>query len=241
MIASRLAVPARHARRKRASSDALSARQLVELALDQLQMPLDIQKSADATETGVIYRDDNLHRLAMMPKESVDLVYLDPPFFSNKRYEVIWGDEAEVRSFSDRWAGGMEVYIDWMRQRVVELHRVLNSTGSIYLHCDPHASHYLKVMMDEVFGPERFRSEIVWKRSSAHSDTKQGRRLYGHIHDVLLFYTKSDSWTWNPIFTPYDPAYTDAFYKHVDADGRRYRLSDITGPGGAAKGNPQYE
>jgi hypothetical protein len=129
-----------------------------------------------------------------------------------------------------------------MTVRLVELHRVLKATGSLYLHCDPTASHYLKVILDTVFAPHMFRSEIVWKRSSAHSDTKQGRRLHGHIHDVLLFYSKGDDWTWNPSFTPYDTEYTDAFYKHIDREtGRRYRLSDITGPGGAAKGNPLYE
>ena len=107
--------------------------------------------TSEAIETGVLYREDNLSALQRLPDESVDLIYLDPPFFSNKVYEVIWGDEAEVRSFEDRWEGGIQVYVDWMRQRVRQLHRVLKSTGSMYLHCDPHASHYLKVMLDEIF------------------------------------------------------------------------------------------
>lgn len=101
-------------------------------------------------ETGVVYRDDNVARLRQLPAESVDLVYLDPPFFSNRIFEVIWG-EAEVRSFEDRWKGGIDHYVDWMRQRVEELHRVLQPNGSFYLHCDPNASHYLKVMLDRVF------------------------------------------------------------------------------------------
>src|SRR5687767_5688992 len=105
-----------------------------------------------------------------MPSEAVDLIYLDPPFFSNRLYEVIWGDEAEVRSFEDRWEGGIQHYIGWMRDRVVEMHRVLRLTGSLYLHCDPKASHYLKVMLDEVFGMANFRSEITWKRTSSHND-----------------------------------------------------------------------
>src|SRR4051794_33000168 len=125
-------------------------------------------------ETGVIYCDDSLWRLSQLPAASVDLAYLDPPFFSNRRYEVIWGDEAEVRSFEDRWAGGIQVYVEWMRERMIEVYRVLKSTGSVYLHCDPTANGYLRVMLDEVFGRSNFRSEIVWKRSSAHSDTKQG-------------------------------------------------------------------
>jgi DNA modification methylase len=113
-------------------------------------------------ETGVIYCDDNLHRLLEFPAECVDLIYLDPPFFSNRQYEVIWGDEAEVRSFEDRWEGGIHVYVNWMRERMIELHRVLKPTGSIYLHCDWHASHYLKVMMDDVFGEANFQNEVVW-------------------------------------------------------------------------------
>ena len=136
----------------------------------------------------------------------------------------------------------MMAYLVMMTPRLVELHRVLKPTGSIYLHCDPTAGHYLKVLMDTVFGPEQFRTEITWKRTSAHSDTKQGREQHGRIHDILLFYTQRDSWTWNPIFTEYDQEYIDKFYKHVEPEtGRRYTLGDISGPGGAAKGNPSYE
>jgi hypothetical protein len=119
---------------------------------------------------------------------------------------------------------------------------VLKSTGSLYLHCDPTSSHYLKSLLDAVFSPQNFRTEIIWKRSSAHSDTKQGPRQHGRIHDTLLFYTKGQSWTWNPIYTPYDPEYVEQFYRHVEPETRRrYRLGDLTGPGGAAKGNPRYE
>jgi len=136
----------------------------------------------------------------------VDLVYLDPPFFSNRNYEVIWGDEAEVRSFLDRWSGGIEVYIDWMRDRILELHRVLAPTGSLYLHCDWHASHYLKTMIDEVFGYRNFQNEIVWYyRGGGVSKFRWGRR-----HDVLLYYTKSHKkgeWTFNvdPVRMEYSP------------------------------------
>lgn len=185
----------------------------------------------DALETRVLYREDNLERLVQMPSESVDLVYLDPPFFSNKVYEVIWGDEAEVRSFEDRWEGGIQHYIGWMKERLVELHRVLKPSGSLYLHCDPHASHYLKVMLDGVFGSARFRNEVVWKRTSAHNRL----RRFGPVHDVILFYTKSDRWTWNAQYVPYDVDYVDNFYRHIEPEtGRRYRLSDVTSnrPGG---------
>jgi len=193
-------------------------------------------------ETCVLQCEDNLRALSRFPAECIDLIYLDPPFFSNRTYEVIWGDEAEVRSFQDRWEGGIEVYLDWMKPRLRQLFRVLKSDGSFYLHCDPHASHYLKVMCDEIFVTGGFRSEIIWKRSAAHSDTKQGRAQYGNLHDTILFYTKGAKWTWNTVYTPYDPAYIEAKYRSVEPEtGRRYQLTDITGPGGAAKGNPEYE
>ncbi|QYN38693.1 site-specific DNA-methyltransferase [Pseudonocardia sp. DSM 110487] len=107
--------------------------------------------------------------MTALPTETVDLVYLDPSFFSNRRYEVIWGDEAEVRSFEDCWEGGINVYVDWMQRRCRELHRVLKSTGSLYLHCDPHASHYLKVMLDGIFGMGNFRNEVIWRRMGSHA------------------------------------------------------------------------
>jgi DNA modification methylase len=136
----------------------------------------------------------------------------------------------------------MLAYLSMMAPRLVELRRVLKPTGTLYLHCDPTSSHYLKLLLDSVFGPTNYRTEIIWKRSSAHSDAKQGRKQHGRIHDVLLFYSKTDDWTWNSVHTPYDPEYVDQFYKHVEQEtGRRYRLGDITGPGGAAKGNPSYE
>lgn len=192
--------------------------------------------SAIYEKTSVIHCGDNLEILAHMSGEWVDLIYLDPPFFSNRRYEIIWNDEAEVRSFEDRWRGGIREYIDWMRKRVSEMYRVLKPTGSLYLHCDPSASHYLKAMLDEVFmAPGGFRTEIVWKRSSAHSDTKQGRKQHGRIHDTIFFYTKSDDWTWKPVYTPYDESYIQSKYRFVEPDTkRRYRLSDLTAakPGG---------
>ena len=121
----------------------------------------------------------------------------------------------------------MLAYLSMMAPRLVELRRVLKPTGSLYLHCDPTASHYLKLLLDAVFGPEHFRSEIVWKRTSAHSSAQR----YGPVHDTLLYYAKSDDCTWNPQYMPYDQSYLDAFYTHVDPDGRRWRRSDLTGAG----------
>lgn len=135
----------------------------------------------------------------------------------------------------------MMAYLVAMAVRLIEIHRVLKSTGSFFLHCDPTASHYLKILLDSVFGPKQFRSEIIWKRSSAHNDAKQGRVELGRIHDVILCYSKSDKWKWNTVYTKYNKDYVTQFYKHVDANGRKYRLSDMTGPGGASKGNPYYE
>ena len=192
--------------------------------------------------TNIIYCGDNLEALPKyIPDESVDLIYIDPPFNSSRNYEVFWGEAQERRAFEDRFGDAMS-YLDWMRPRIREIHRVLKPTGSFYYHCDWHASHYIKVELDRIFGFNNFRSEIIWKRSSAHSDTRQGRKQPGNIHDTIVFYTKGSKWTWNPKYSDYDPEYKDAFYKYVEPEtGRRYRLDNLTGPGGAAKGNPQYE
>ena len=131
-------------------------------------------------------------------------------------------------------------YLAMMAPRLIELHRVLKETGSIYLHCDPTASHYLKMLMDAVFGPQYFRNEITWKRTTAHSDAKQGRKAFGNIVDSLLYYGKSTTVTFNPQHGEYDESHLRK-YRYVEPDGRRYSLGDITGPGGAAKGNPYYE
>jgi DNA modification methylase len=148
-----------------------------------------------------------------------------------------------MRAFRTLLGGSdMLAYLAMMAPRLVELRRVLKPTGSIYLHCDPTASHYLKLLMDAAFGPDKFRTEIIWKRSSAHNDGKQGRKQHGRIHDTILFYAKSEVWKWNPVFTEYDEDYTTKFYRHVEEEtGRRYTLGDLTGPGGAAKGNPSFE
>jgi len=225
----------------------------------------------------VLYYGDNLDILRRHVRdETVDLIYLDPPFNSNAAYNVLFAERngsqaaAQIKAFEDTWhwdeaaarlyqevveAGGpvsqvmqafrtflgdndMLAYLAMMAPRLVELRRVLKQTGSIYLHCDPTASHYLKMLMDAVFGPVNFRTEIVWKRSSAHSDTKQGRRQHGRIHDLLLFYTKNDEWTWNPMYTPYDPEYVEQFYKYrEEGTGRRYRMDNFTAakPGGDTK------
>jgi hypothetical protein len=182
-------------------------------------------------ETSVLVCGDNLGRLAEFPDECIDLIYLDPPFFSNRHYEVIWGDEAEVRSFEDRWMGGVQHYIDWMRKRVDHLHRVLKPTGSLYLHCDPTASHHLKLMLDNIFGMTSFQNEIAWKRFSAKNDPKR----FGRSHDLIFFYSKSAKYTWNVQYGPFEEDYVEENYRYTEPEtGRRYRRGDLTAakPGG---------
>ena len=126
-------------------------------------------------------------------------------------------------------------YLVMMTPRLVELRRVLKPTGSIYVHCDPTAGHYLKLTLDAIFGPDHFRSEISWRRTNAHNDAKQGRRQYGNVRDTILFYSKGAQWTWNWLYTEYDDEYVNAFYKFTEqAAGRKYRMGDLTAakPGG---------
>lgn len=229
-----------------------------------------------------LYYGDNLEVLRdSIRDESVDLIYLDPPFNSNATYNVLFrgpsGDQsqAQIEAFEDTWHwnnaaekaydevmfgrnsdvadmlramrsflkdNDMMAYLTHMAVRLVELHRVLKPTGSIYLHCDPTASHYLKVLMDAVFGADRFVNEVIWKRSDAHNDAKQGAKHYGRLHDTILFYAKSDTRTFNTNYTPLPSSTVEKWYRHIEPEtGRRYNQADVTGPGGAAKGNPYYE
>jgi hypothetical protein len=136
----------------------------------------------------------------------------------------------------------MLAYLTMMAPRLVELRRVLKPTGSIYLHCDPTASHYLKILMDAAFGPQNFRNEVVWKRSDAHSDAKQGAKHYGRVHDTLLYFSRAASPKFTQLYNPLPETTINKWYRHVEeGTGRRYNKADVTGPGGAAKGNPHYE
>jgi len=133
-------------------------------------------------------------------------------------------------------------YLVMMAPRLVECRRVLKPAGSMYLHCDPSASHYLKLLMDAVFGPENFRNEIIWKRvHTVKGNFGQGSRFFGPNTDTILFYSKGDAYTFNPVFTEYTADYLRKFYRFTEPGGRRYRLISMIGPGGASKGNPQYE
>ncbi len=200
-------------------------------------------KPSAVIDTRVIYCGDNLEQLRKLPDACVDLIYIDPPFNSNRNYEVFWGETKEKRAFADRHAS-TQAYIEFMRPRCVELHRVLKKIGSFYYHCDWHASHYVKVMLDQIFGENQFVNEIIWKRQSAHSDAKQGSKHLGRLHDSIFLYAKSDGYTFNHLYQPYSEEYIENFYCYVEpGSGRRYRLGDLTAPGGGApsKGNPHYE
>lgn len=180
----------------------------------------------DDFETGVIYCDDNLERLRQMDPESVDLIYLDPPFFSNRHYEVIWGDEAEVRSFEDRWKGGIKQYVKWMKLRVAQMHRVLKPGGSLYLHCDWHASHHLRFMLDGIFEPNGFQNEIIWSYRRWPSPSSHFQRM----HDTIFFYAKSADGpsTFNVEFEPNSESYTKRFKgktQVLDPDGGTRKLT----------------
>jgi len=189
------------------------------------------QKPSSLVDTRVIYCGDNLDQLRNLPDACVDLIYIDPPFNSNRNYEVFWGETKEKRAFEDRHES-TRAYIDYMRPRCVELARVLKKTGSFYYHCDWHASHYVKVLLDQIFGENCFQNEIIWKRATAKSLAFKG---YPNNHDSIFYYTGgSEEFAWNRPFIEYDldnlDAKTEAKYSHQDPDGRRYTLGDLTNP-----------
>jgi DNA modification methylase len=177
-------------------------------------------KPSAVIDTRVVWCGENLEKLKSLPDKCVDLVYIDPPFNSNRNYEVFWGETKEKRSFDDRHES-TKAYIEFMRPRCVELGRVLKAKGSFYYHCDWHASHYIKVMLDQILGENNFQSEIAWKRTSSHNDSKK----WAHIHDTLLFYAQP-GFTWNPIFLGHDESYVKQFYRYEDERGK-YRLDHI--------------
>jgi site-specific DNA-methyltransferase (adenine-specific) len=180
-----------------------------------------------AVPTQTIFCGDNLAGLRRVPDGCVDLVYIDPPFNSNRDFETYWGEAREKRSFEDRHES-TRAYIDFLRPRCAELARALKPTGSYYHHCDWHASHHVRVLLDQVFGADGFRSEIIWRRTNAKGLAFRG---FANNHDTILYYTASADFTWNRPFTGHDPEYVARFYNHVEAGtGRRYTLSDLTNP-----------
>ena len=186
---------------------------------------------------------DNLEIMKTLESESVDLIYLDPPFFSNRHYEVIWGDAGEVRSFEDRWAGGIDHYIAWLKERVEIMYRLLKKTGSIFLHCDWHANAYIRVeILDKIFGAKNFRNEIIWKRRTGNNSSVHTAKQYGTISDTIYFYSKSKKWNFKQPYSFEDESYqeyVDKFFIHTDEQGRKYRIADLSNP--APRPNLMYE
>jgi site-specific DNA-methyltransferase (adenine-specific) len=216
-----------------------------------------------------LFYGDNLNILREhVADESVDLIYLDPPFNSKRDYNLLFKtpkgheSDAQITAFEDTWHWGeqaeaefrglqkqantdvaqvmqalrdflgendMMAYLTMMANRLLEMNRVLKPTGSLYLHCDPTASHYLKIVLDGVFGAENFRNEVIWKRQSAHSDAKN---KYASITDTILFYVRSSQTRFNVVRVALDEEYVSKFYHHKDHDGRLYRLSDMSAPEG---------
>ena len=153
-------------------------------------------------EPNRLFWGDNLHVMRQLPSESIDLIYLDPPFFSGRQYNVIFGDQNELRSFSDIWESGMPGYLIWLNARLYEMKRLLRKTGSIFIHCDWHASHYIKVEMDKLFGHANLRNEIIWcYRQGGRSNVEFPKK-----HDTLLWYARGTTWTFNAdaIRVPYE-------------------------------------
>lgn len=224
-----------------------------------------------------LYYGDNLDVLRRHVKdESIDLVYLDPPFNSNADYNVLFSRKdgtaatAQIQAFEDTWkwdmaaaraldevvrGGGrtadamlafqrflgesdMLAYLAMMAPRLKELRRVLKSTGSLYLHCDPTASHYLKMLLDAVFGARQFRADIRWKRTSAHANVKLN---YAFVSDQLLYYTKDDKWKWNQPYQPYSDSYIASHYSQRDEDGRRFTTRDLTASMSRASSGQLYD
>jgi len=188
------------------------------------------RRPSSLLDTRIIYCGDCLDQLPKLPDACVDLIYIDPPFNSNRNYEVFWGETKEKRAFKDRHAS-TQAYIEFMRPRCVELARVLKKTGSFYYHCDWHASHYVKVMLDQILGENNFQSEIIWRRNLAKGLAFTG---FPNNHDTLLFYGGGGKITFTRPYNPYDPDNLDektvSKYCHRDPDGRIYRLDNLINP-----------
>jgi|GEM_PF-3129728 len=215
----------------------------------------------------LIWTNDNLVALQTLLDEKdpvtrdwryrgkVDLVYIDPPFMVNNDFradntvDIDLDDEAHVRvkkepslveilAYKDTWRQGLDSFLTMLRRRLELLKELLAPTGSIYVHLDWHAVHYVKVLMDEIFGYESLVNEVIWQRQTSHNDLAQGARHLGRVHDTILVYGTSDTPFVAPVYAPYDGSYVRSHYGMVDERGQRFQYGDLSGPGGAAKGNP---
>lgn len=226
-----------------------------------------------------LFCGDNLEILReYIPDASVDLIYLDPPFNSNRNYNVLFRDEsgieadAQIIAFEDTWhwdrnarntyenlltetpdrisrmiealrtiigANQMMAYLVMMTARLLELHRVLKPTGSLYLHCDATASHYLRIVLDTIFGVKNFRGQIIWKRTTGRSHTNKPMKRWGEMTDFILHYARSEAAPLQPVYRRNDPNYIEKFFRHIDDKGRRYRIDNLASP--SKRPNLMYE
>lgn len=227
-------------------------------------------RGTDLPPNRLIWTNDNLVALRTLLDErdpatkdyryrgKIDLVYIDPPFMvqgdflADNAIDIELDEDehveakkepslVEILAYKDTWRQGLDSFLSMLRERIVLLKDLLAPTGSIYVHLDWHAVHYVKVLMDEIFGYENFVNEIIWKRGFSHNDLGQGAKHMGRVHDTILVYAGSPDFHINPVFTPYEANIVRDWYNNVDETGRRFQYTAITGPGGAAKGNPFYE
>ena len=216
------------------------------------------------TDGNMVIRGECVSACAYLKEQGVqvDLVYIDPPFASGADYakkvyirrnpkvaEAIAQAERELdvdelKAFEEKMYGDVwdkEKYLSWMYENLMAIKGVMSENASIWVELDNHIGHYVKILLDEIFGENHFVNEIVWKRTFSHSDVGQGAKHLGRLHDVIFLYSMSDEYTLNTVYTPYSQEYIDNFFRYSDEDGRRYRLVSMIGTGGAAKGNPFYE
>ncbi|MDR2172277.1 MAG: site-specific DNA-methyltransferase [Planctomycetaceae bacterium] len=187
---------------------------------------------------------DNLEILKTMENETVDLIYLDPPFFSNRNYETVWGDEGEIRSFQDRWDGGIDQYIAWLKERIEQMYRILKSTGSIFLHCDWHADAYIRVeILDKIFGRHNFRNHIIWKRTNTPKGSQFENKQFGIATDSIFFYSKTNKYFFDDktIRTKISENQIEKKYPKSDAKGRYYEYPILRSPSKGKRPNLTYE
>lgn len=199
-----------------------------------------------------IFWGDNLQVMSHLLKEyrgQIQLIYIDPPFDSRADYKkqikiknkTAIGDTSsfEEKQYSDIWTN--DEYLQFMYERIILIRELLSDTGMLFLECDPTRGHYIKIILDEIFGQDNFVNQIIWKRTFSHGDMGQGAKHLGRLHDNIFLYRKSSNVKLNTVYTPYSEKYINDFYKYTDESGRKYRLVSLLGPGGAAKGNPFYE
>ena len=187
---------------------------------------------------------DNLEILRQLESETVDLIYLDPPFFSNRNYEVIWGDKGEIRSFEDRFSGGIDHYISWLKERVEQMHRILKPTGSIFLHCDYHGDAHIRVeILDKIFGESNFKNHIVWKRTNTPKGSQFDNKQFGVVSDSIFFYTKSKNYFFDDKRIRQQISEDEIIVKYpkIDDKGRYYEYPILRSASKGARPNLVYE